>query len=303
MKSTLLIIVVSAILLLSCNSRPDKNNQTENQGVSENKTGVLIVSHGSHSPNWRQMLLDVETRVEEEILDSGVDEVRSAFMEYTEPSIANQLKAFDKEGFSEVIIVPLFLTVSTHTADDIQNIVGMQSNPEVLGKLEKEGIEVYQPEARITLTPLLDFPGYLKKNVTRRYKALSQDKSNEGVVLVAYGSKPYEQQWTELIVEIGKYLKAQEEMDYISYAWCGHIVNFDSNPTAKAVEQALAVKNNAVVIPILVAVDEMFQKGNIPKGIAAGDPSGEHVLYKPDAILPDPDIDQWVIDIVAETLK
>lgn len=303
MKSPLFIIVASTLLLLSCNSKQDRNTRTGNQDETETKIGVLIVSHGSHSPNWRQMLLDVETRVEAEILKTGVAEVRSAFMEYTEPSIATQLKAFDEAGFSDVIIVPLFLTVSTHTADDIQIIVGMQSNPDVQGKLKEEGIEVYQPEASVTLTPLLDFPGYLKKNVARRYRELSQDKGNEGVVLVAYGSKPYEQQWTELIVEIGKYLKAQEEMDHISYAWCGHIVHFDSKPTARAVEQVLSVKEKAVVIPILVAVDEKFQEGNIVEGIQAGDPSGEGVLYKPDAVLPDPEIDRWVIDIVAETLK
>lgn len=294
------ILIATGLLVLSCNSAP--KTSTESPSSDESKTGVLIVSHGSHSANWRKMLLDVETRVESEIMDLGVNEVRSAFMEYTEPSIANQLKAFDEAGFSEVIIVPLFLTVSTHTADDIQNIIGMQSNPEVLATLEEEGIEVYKPKAALTLTPLLDFPGYLKKNVTRRYQGLSEDKSTEGVVLVAYGSKPYEQQWTELIMDIGKYLKAQTEMDYISYSWCGHIVHFDPKPTASAIDQILSVKEKAVVIPILVAVDEKFQDGNIKQGIETADPTGERVIYEADAILPDPDIDRWVIDIVAETL-
>ena len=300
-KLTIIIAVLFSILFMACNNTNSK--KTKSTEDSE-KIGVLIVNHGSHSKKWREMLLDVEKQVKPEILkNSKVSDVRTAYMEYQGPNIADKLKEFDNEGYTEIIIVPLFLTVSSHTADDIQNIVGIQANPDVLADLKEQDIEVYKPEARITITPLLDFPGYLKKNVTQRYKAISKNAGNEGVALIAYGSTPYNQQWTELINDIGKYLRINADVDNISYAWCGHIGRYASEPTTNAINQILEMEQTAVVIPILVAVDEHFQGEIIQNGVNAVENHAEKVIYKQDAILPDENINKWVIDIVNQTVK
>lgn len=302
MKEINLIITVIFFLLFtacSSNGTQNKSNQTENK-----KVGVLIVNHGSHSKQWRKMLLDVETKVKPEILKGGkISDVRTAYMEYQGPNIADQLKKFDEEGYDEVIIVPMFLTISSHTADDIQNIVGMQANPEVLFNLKEGEIEVYKPKASIIITPLLDFPGYLKKNVAKRFKALSKNPDNEGIVLIAYGSTPYNQQWIELINDIGKYLKLNADIENISYAWCGHIVHYSSEPTTNAIKQILEMEQSAIVIPILVAVDEHFQGKIIEEGVEAIENHKAKVIYKQDAILPDENINKWIVDIVNKTLK
>ncbi len=179
-------------VFISCNNSGEQSSAGQKDSIfDKEKIGVLIVNHGSHSKQWREMLLDVETQVKPEILkNKRISDVKTAYMEYTRPSIADQLKVFDSENYSEIIIVQMFLTISSHTADDIQNIVGITANPDVLATLKEEKIEVYKPKARVTITPLLDFPGYLKKNIARRYKEISKDKGNEGVVLVAYGSNP-----------------------------------------------------------------------------------------------------------------
>ena len=305
-KNTLfLIAIVLLIGCMSCNntSKQNRNGKAFND-VETEKVGVLIVNHGSHSKQWRKMLLDVENQVKPDLLEDGkISGVRTAYMEYQGPNIADQLKKFDEEGYDEVIIVPLFLTVSSHTADDIQNIVGIQANPDVITDLKEQEIEVYKPKARVTITPLLDFPGYLKKNVARRYKAISKNHDNEGVVLIAYGSMPYNQQWTELIQDIGKYLKLNAGVENISYAWCGHIVQYASEPTTNAINQILEMEQSAVVIPILVAVDENFQGKIIKNGVEAVKNHEEKVIYQQDAILPDDNINQWVIDIVKKTVE
>ena len=305
-KNTLILVaVLFSSLFIACNNTNRQNtSEKTDENIKKDKIGVLIVSHGSHSKQWRETLLDVGNEVKPEIVKTGkIADVRSAFMEYNGPDIAEQLKKFDEEGYSDVIIVPLFLTISSHTADDIQNIVGIQSNPDVLSKLKEEEIEVYKPKASVTITPLLDFPGYLKKNVAKRYKEISKNTGNEGVVLIAYGSEPYNQQWVELINDIGKYLKLNAEVENISYAWCGHIVRYASEPTTNAINQILEMEPSAVVIPILVAVDEHFQGEIILKGVEAIENHEEKVTYKQDAILPDKNINKWVIDIVNEIVK
>lgn len=300
-KISIIIIIITLLFFTACNKN---GKQSLDKKPENNKIGVLIVNHGSHSKQWREMLLDVEKKVKPEILKAGkISDVRTAYMEYQGPNIADQLKKFDEEAYTEVIIVPMFLTVSSHTADDIQNIVGIQANPDVLDNLKEEEIEVYKPNARIIITPLLDFPGYLKKNVAKRYKALSKDAAKEGVVLIAYGSTPYNQQWIELINDIGKYLKLNAGVENISYAWCGHIVHYASEPTTNAINQILEMEESAVVIPILVAVDENFQGRIIKNGVESVDNYEEKVSYKQDAILPDDNINKWIIDIVNRTLK
>ena len=290
-----------AFSIVSCN---DSNSQKSENKTGVKKIGVLLVNHGSHSKGWRDMLLDVQIKTEKKILSNQkISKVLTGYMEYNGPSIADQLKQFDKEGFDEVVIVPLFLTVSSHTESDIQNIVGVKKNPDVIADLTEEKIEIYAPKAKVIITPLLDFPNLLKKNIANRYKALSKGGENEGVVLVAYGSTPYNQQWIELIEDIGKYMKVNAGVENISYAWCGHIVNYSTEPTTNAINQILEMEDHAVVIPVLVGIDPDFQNDIIQTGVDAVKNHETKVSYKQDAILPDTNLNNWVVNIINETVN
>jgi sirohydrochlorin ferrochelatase len=293
-----LLIVIS----VSCSTGSKKKKAEVSNSTSGEKIGVLLVNHGSHSAGWRKMLTDIEEDVKEKIMDSGdVKTVRTAFMEYTEPSIATQMKKFDKEGYDRVIVVPIFLTISSHTSNDIPNIVGLANDPKVKASLKEEGIETYTSNARVVVTPLLDFPTVLKKNITRRAKALSDGSGDEGVALIAYGDEEFNQQWEEMVEDIGRYLKAQTGIGSISYGWCGHLVRYSSEPTKKAIDQILELEERAIVIPVLVANDEHFQGEIIQNGVDMIEDQ-KHVVYKQDAILPDANINKWVVKIVEETL-
>jgi len=150
-----------ALIEISCQSNP--NNSVAGQSK---KVGVLLVNHGSRSATWRQALLQLESNVKDSILTNGlIAGTKTAFMEYTEPSIATQLKQFDAEGYSDVIIVPIFLTVSSHSFDDIPTIIGQKEDPQSLETLKIEKIERYTPKAKVTIAPLLDFAGVLKENI------------------------------------------------------------------------------------------------------------------------------------------
>ncbi len=289
------------IAQLSACSESDK--AAINTDEVKKKTAVLLVNHGSESAKWREMLLNVEHSVTGKILESKeISEVRTAFMEYTEPSIATQLKAYDEAGYDEVILIPLFLTVSSHSLSDIPNIVGIQSDPKVMDQLAKEKIEVYRPKARVTITPTMDFTTLLKKNVLRRVEALSQDGKSEGVVMVAYGDHEYNQQWEEMMEEIGRYLKVKSGIDTIAYSWCGHLVHYSAEPTVKAIEQVLEMEDSVIVVPLLVAYDPYFQDKIIGKA-AEMVKTGDNVKYIPDAILPDQNLNDWVVEITNEVLK
>ncbi len=298
-KSVYFLSIIFALLLISCKPITKEKNSLEN---NEKKIGVLLVNHGSVAKSWRQMLLDVEDQVKEEILaNPKISKVTTAFMEYTEPSIATRMKEFDAEGFDEVIVVPIFLTVSSHYSHDIPVILGISADPKAKDyMIGKEKIEVYKAKARVSITPPLDYSTLLKKNVERRVNALSKDADNEGVLLVAYGDAMYNQQWEEMVDDIGKYLKVKTGHESIAYSWCGHLVGYSIDPTVKGIEQLQELEDNVIVIPILVANDPYFQKDIIQAAVdhVAGD-----VYYTQDAILPEPDLNKWVIDITNKTTE
>lgn len=300
-----LILFLTALLLLTsmvgC-SEPGNTSKEPTQ-TSEKKIGVLLVNHGSVSEKWRDMLTNVETSVRDELLaNPKISDVKTAFMEYTEPSIATQMKAFDEAGYDEVVVVPLFLTVSSHSLSDIPNILGINSDPKVLAMLAKDKIEIYRSKARVTISPTLDFTTLLKKNVLRRLKALSDGSGNEGVVLVAYGDKEYNQQWEEMMDEIGRFLKIKLNIDTVAYAWCGHLVNYSTEPTEQAIKQVFELEDKVLVLPLLVAFDPYFQI-EIIETATKNVENSQNVNYKPDAILPDDNLNQWVIEITNKVVS
>lgn len=297
--NTISIVLIFIAMLTSCS---DSNTGAESQ-AAEKKVGILLVNHGSVSKKWRSMLMDVESSVRDELLaNPKIGAVKTAFMEYTEPSIATQMKAFDKAGYDEVVVIPLFLTVSSHSLSDIPNILGIQSDPKVIETLGKEKIEVYRAKARVTISPTLAFTTLLKKNVLRRVKALSDGSGNEGIVLVAYGDKDYNQQWEEMMDEIGRFLKIKLDMDTVAYAWCGHLVNYSTQPTEKAIEQVFELEDKVLVVPLLVSFDPYFQL-EIIETATENVENAQNVKYTPDAILPDDNLNSWVIEIANKVVS
>jgi len=297
----LLLTVIFCALLLSVLSCRNKEEPPPDHEPGGKKIGVLLVNHGSRSEAWRQTLLDLEAGVREDVLGGGtVEGIKTAFMEYNEPSIATRLKEYDAEGFTDIVIIPIFLTVSPHSFDDIPTIIGQKEDPASMEMLKIEKIERYAPKARTHIAPLLDFTDILQKNVLRRVEALSRDAGNEGLVLIGYGDESYEKEWGELFDEVAGYVKREKGITEHAYGWCGHIARYDPGETTDAINRVLEKKRTAVVIPVLVAFDETFQVKIIGGGVSNVRDPEKRVVYKPDAILPDKNIERWVIDVSRE---
>ncbi len=292
------VILVLLVLVTGCNPSPAPVVQEKTGGK---KIGVLLVNHGSRSERWRENLIELEENVSGKILGiEGVEGVRTAFMEHAKPSIAEGLKAFDSEGYSDIVIIPVFLTIGTHMFDDIPTIIGKKENPASLEKLKLENIERYVPVARTHLAPSLDFSDLLKKNVLRRTRTLSANTKEEGLVLVGYGSSAFDEQWTKLFQDVGTHVSLETGITDHTTAWCGHIAHYSPDSTTAGIRRILEKKKRALVIPLLVSNSETFQIDIIGNGVAAAEDHHIKVRYKPDAILPDPDLEQWIVSVAGE---
>ena len=292
--------IIFVLLALVSGCRPSQEFAPQEK-TGEKKIGVLLLNHGSRSERWRQNLIELEKNVAEKVLSiEGIDGIQTVFMEHASPSIADGLKAFDREGHSDIIVIPIFLTIGSHMFDDIPTIIGMKENPASMEKLKLENIERYIPKAKTHLAPPLDFSNILKTNALRRTLALSKNTGEEGVVLVGYGSTTFDAQWTELFENVGTYVCKKSGISDFSTAWCGHIANYSPDSTAAAINRILEKNKRALVLPLLVSSSEQFQNEIIGGGIAVVSDHESRVRYKPDAILPDPDLEQWIVDVAEQ---
>ncbi len=277
-----------------------QNSDSSSKSLQSKKIGVLLVNHGSRSDRWREMLLEVENQVHDEIFAlTQVTGLKTAFMEYHEPSIATQLKAFDEEGVTDIILVPLFLRVSSHSFDDIPTIMGLKDDAMSKASLKSDGIKRYTPQAKVTTAPLLDYASLLRNNVVRRVRSMSTDPANEGVVLVAYGSKAFDKEWQELLLKLSSDISLDTGIGTCSHAWCGHLVKYSRLPTMDAISEIMKSKKRALVVPLLVAEDEFFQ-GEIIGGAVYDSGYGNRVVYRGDSVLPDGNLNTWIVETVAE---
>jgi len=288
------------LTLISCDQKCDPPGPGKESTLQKGKAAILLVSHGSRSKRWRDMLLQVETRTRERLLAlPTVGGTATAFLEYSEPSVASRLKEFDEKGIDRVLLVLLFLTVSSHSFDDIPCLYGAKHDAATIARFQAEGIEIYSPRARVEMSQELDFGNLLERNLKRRIGKLSQNASEEGVVLIAYGSRTYLDEWEALFARLARNLEKSTGIETWSHGWCGHLVHYRKAPTREAIRRVLAKKQTALVLPVLVAHDPMFQ-GKIIGGAIEEMPEKDRIRYRPDAILPDPDLEEWIVEAARE---
>lgn len=296
------ILMIAGIIFFALSGELSaKGAEDTRSSRASKKIGVLLVNHGSRSEAWRKSLFALEDSVRNTILQGGsIEAIKTAFMEYNEPSIATRLKEFDADRYTDVIIVPIFLTVSPHSFDDIPTIIGQKEDPQSVETLKLEKIERYTPKTKTHLTPLLDYTDILKKNVLRRVRSLSTYPDEEGLVMIAYGDETYKNEWIRLLRSVGEFARRHSGISEYAYGWCGHLVHYNPESTTVAIRTVLDKKKKAIVIPLLVAHDEMFQVKIIGDGIANVPDNKKRVEYKPDSILPDKNIENWVVQITNE---
>jgi hypothetical protein len=284
-------VIMLSLAIAGCGNEPPPADPTQT------KIGVLLVAHGSRSSDWTGMIETLAEEVREPILQDGkVTGMRLAFITESSPNIASQMREFDQEGYDEVIVVPLFIAVeSQRTNRYLHYLTGVRSDIGQIKQLEKEGFEIYYPRARISLTPVLNESGVLKKNVLRRVEELQADDSGDdmSVLLVGYGDQAFGQQMQETMEGIGRYLKIKTDIDTVGFAFCGELVDYSGEPIVEAIKELLQLEEEVLVVPVLLGVDEMLQTNTIEAAVNAI-PTASRVRYAPTAVLPDPKVNAWV---------
>lgn len=86
------------------------------------------------------------------------------------------------------------------------------------------------------------------------------------------------------------------------HAWCGHLVQYSPQPTVAAIDAMLARYDRVALVPVFVAYDPMFHETILGRAVQQSS-CPERVSYSRTAILPEPEVAEWVVRIAGEMLR
>jgi sirohydrochlorin ferrochelatase len=188
---------------------------------ADEKLGLILAAHGSPAPQWNRPVLALQEEVTEALNQTGTNPffaVRTAMMEFTEPTIAGVIEELEALGIQRVFVLPLFIAPSGHSVFDLPAILGLYSDQEMLEQLADEGIAVVSTTMPIALGPTLDYGTVLMEVMLERTRELSEDPQSEGIVLLAHGDPRFEPIWDALCQGIGAYLCAHTSIAKFDHA-------------------------------------------------------------------------------------
>lgn len=99
---------------------------------------LILVAHGSRkeSSNSEVMLLGEKVKP---LVDTQYDIVKTAFLEFAQPSLEESIISSVKEGVKHIAVLPYFLASGNHVTRDIPTIVAQMTimYPEVKIELKE----------------------------------------------------------------------------------------------------------------------------------------------------------------------
>jgi sirohydrochlorin cobaltochelatase len=84
------------------------------------KTAIILFGHGSRDALWHLPIKAVAERIR---ITSPTTTVTCAYLELTEPSLADAVADLIKSGVSDITILPMFLGVGRHAREDLPALI------------------------------------------------------------------------------------------------------------------------------------------------------------------------------------
>ena len=101
-------------------------------------SALIIVAHGSRRDASNAEVMQLGEKVKA-LVEADYDVVKTAFLEFADPSLEENIKACVNEGVKEIVILPYFLASGNHVTRDIPSIVEQMSgmHPEIKIELKE----------------------------------------------------------------------------------------------------------------------------------------------------------------------
>lgn len=285
-------IIIILLVLLSINS------------FAQDKTGLLIIAHGSPAKQWNQPVINLENNVKqllEEKQIAGFNEIRVALMEFTEPSVATVVKQMENKGITKIYALPLFIAPSGHSIYDIPTILGLYYNKKMGDALKEEGITIVDTKAKITVGPTLNYGKVIQEILLDRVNELSEDPQNEALVILAHGADEFSPFWESVADEAGNFILGKTGIEYFDKAFVEIGQSFAFNGVSSILDAA-SQKNKVIVVGMYLSLGVINippKSGMVMMGHTIDSQTmlkGKNIVYSEKGLLPSTKISDWIVD-------
>ncbi len=267
------------------------------------KAGLLLIAHGSHSETWNNTLREIGDKVEAKLDRSLFDGVEVAFMELSEPSIAQAVKGMERDRYARIIAVPLFMLPSAHCLFDIPAILGHYHDCRVTDNLRREGIALVDSHIPITLTSTLSASGTGMEILVDRLKALSVNPREEAIVLLVHGSDLFAPQWERFCSRFAALACARTGISYCDWAQVGVGQKFESSGIP-VIHEAAANRRRVILIGGYMALSaQRILDRYVAKNAGRGHLEEIDIVAADTAVLPDDRIVEWILQSASSALS
>lgn len=173
-----------------------KISSSENSGLKSEEIrkysapGLLILTHGSPSPNWKKSVSELTERVRAANREKKIfHAIAEAHLEFCQPDAASGITTLEKAGCDRIVVVPAFIFPTSHSHFDVPAVLGLYSSASIRQVLREENARVAAPSVPITMTQTLSEGDLLKQFVTDEVKKISKDPAHEVLILIAHGDE------------------------------------------------------------------------------------------------------------------
>lgn len=274
------------------------------------KTALVVIAHGSPMASWRQPVLALESKVDSIVKRQdvkGISYVRIAMMEYTEPTVASVVKDCEAQGVDTIFALPLFIAPSSHSEEDLPNILNLKFTPDVRAELAEEGTELVNSKARIILGPTLYSTDFIEKVMLNNVKRMSKDPKNEALLLLAHGDPERIGFWQLLLYQTCEYIKKNMGITYVDGELIAMGTGMDKE-VLPMLEKAAKEKKRVLVQGIYLTsnIASMAKRNKMEEKQAklVKDKKIE-IVYSNEGILPNAtdEVAAWIVDRTKDFLK
>lgn len=221
--------------------------------AAQAEPGLLLIAHGSPSPEWNKPVLDFGRRVAEEVKKNGrFKAVRTAMLESASPNVPTAVAELEAAGCDHIVAVPLFIAPTGHTHFDVPAVLGIYSSPRTTAALAHEGAAAARPKVPIVLTQTMSEGDVLRKYVVDQVRKLSRSPQEEAVVLLAHGDPEHALLAERLMRRLATSCCGATGTTYGDWAFIGVGQEYLSHGVP-AIQTALEHKKRVIVVGVYLS--------------------------------------------------
>lgn len=254
------------------------------------KAGVLVISHGSRSPEWVRLIDRAVADIRLPVIEQGEVPVVSSFLEIVEGRlIQDGIDALEAMGVTDLVVVPLFVSYGSTHVDEIRYALG--DLPEASSDTD---MVPFRREASVHVCPPLDDDPVVADIVLHHLGSLSACPERERVLLIGHGSElpDFYAKWKS---GMGSVARRMQELGGFREVRTALLLP-DETRDALQTWREDATDCDIIVAPLFLS-SGYFTNTVIPDRLA-----GFEYKYNGKALLPHASVSRWMERVAAEAL-